>query len=45
MGDPNMGLGLAQAVVLHGRLGIADDLVDHQILRVREHEGPFFTQR
>ena len=43
--DPDARGRVFEAVILHDLLGVADDLEDHQVPRVRHHEGRLLAQR
>ena len=45
VGDPDVGLEILELVVLHVLLGVAHQLEDQQVSRVREHEGALLAQR
>ena len=45
MGNPFVGAQLFNFVILYNGFGITDHLEDHDVPAMREHEGPFFTQR
>ena len=45
VGDPHVGFEILELVVLHVLLGVADQLEDQQVPRVREHEGALLAQR